>query len=400
MFPTDLTDDEQDQARQRLAELGDQLTEKGSLRSQVWREVFERTWRHPYVPAFYPDKDAAPVMCIGDRRSEWLDTVYSDTTLVTKVMTVPLSRSLRPATGHVFTSSSTLPSLVMSMLEDLDVADGHRVLEIGTGTGYNAALLCERLGSTNVTSVDIDPELIDLAGERLRANGYTPTLAAVDGDGGYPAGGPYDRIIATCAVPAIPVAWLDQSTSGTVIHTDVHGPFGGTLVKLIVGDDGTASGRFVPYWTGFMEMRHTVSPADRHWTRHTPDTPETWTAIDPMTVHVNGAFGFVVQWHLPGVAQVQTTDSDGQQAIFLTDHDGNHAEVAVAETPQGYRVRQYGERRIWDRVEEAAAFWKAEGRPTYDRFGITATTDSQHVWFDDPDGPHRWPLPVDRAGTG
>lgn len=78
----------------------------------------------------------------GSRRGEWLDAVYSDTTLITKVMPVPLSRELRPATGMGFTSSSTLPSLVLDMLEALDVADGHRVLEIGTGTGtgYNAAL--------------------------------------------------------------------------------------------------------------------------------------------------------------------------------------------------------------------------------------------------------------------
>jgi protein-L-isoaspartate(D-aspartate) O-methyltransferase len=59
--------------------------------------------------------------------------------------------------------------------------------------------------------VDIDPELIELAAERLAANGYAPTLAAVDGAGGYPPGAPYDRIIATCGVPAIPQAWLEQA---------------------------------------------------------------------------------------------------------------------------------------------------------------------------------------------
>ncbi len=46
------------------------------------------------------------------------------------------------------------------MLEALEVADGMRVLEIGTGTGYNVALLCHRLGDANVTTVDIDPSLV------------------------------------------------------------------------------------------------------------------------------------------------------------------------------------------------------------------------------------------------
>src|SRR5262249_17220674 len=157
-------------------------------------------------------------------------------------------RTLRPGAYPMFTSSSTLPSLVLSMLEALDVVDGSRVLEIGTGSGYNAALLCERLGSERVTSLDIDPELVELAAERLAANGSPPPRAAADGVRGYPGRAPYDRIIATCGVPAIPPAWLAQAAPGAVILADLHGALGGTLVKLTVGADGVATGRFVPYW--------------------------------------------------------------------------------------------------------------------------------------------------------
>ncbi|MGH3833984.1 MAG: hypothetical protein ACRDRS_26690 [Pseudonocardiaceae bacterium] len=73
-----------------------------------------------------------------------------------------------------------------------------------TASGYNAALLCERLSSEYVTSVDIDPDLVELARERLAAGGYTPTLATVDGADGYPPGAPYDRILATCSVQPSP----------------------------------------------------------------------------------------------------------------------------------------------------------------------------------------------------
>ena len=65
--------------------------------------------------------------------------------------------------GELCTSSASKPDLVLSMLAALDVHDGHTVLEIGTGTGYNAALLAARLGAPNVTTVEIDPMLADRA---------------------------------------------------------------------------------------------------------------------------------------------------------------------------------------------------------------------------------------------
>jgi protein-L-isoaspartate O-methyltransferase len=72
------------------------------------------------------------------------------------------------------------------------------LLEIGTGTGYNAALLCHRLGAESVFSVDIGAGLVAAARERLAALGYAPTLVAADGRLGLPGHGPFDRIIATC----------------------------------------------------------------------------------------------------------------------------------------------------------------------------------------------------------
>ncbi len=394
-YPTDLSPEEQDLAEARRRELAEKLTADGILRTQQWREVFLRTWRHPCVPSYYPELGAPCLISIDpQRRGEWLAAVYSDQTLITKVIQMPLSRSLRPGAQPMFTSSSTLPALVLTMLEALEATDGCRVLEIGTGSGYNAALLCERLGSEHVTSVDIDGELVDLARERLAANGYTPTLAAVDGADGHPEEAPYDRIIATCSVPAVPPAWLEQTAPGGMIMVDVRGKIGGTVVRLTADGDGKATGHFLPGHGSFMPLRHTLDfpPPDSIW--ETDDEPvESTSQVDPAALQYGTEFGFVVQWHLPDVTWSPATE-DGQAGVHLRAPDGSRASAYSTQTDSSFRVSQAGPRRLWDRVEEAHAFWQQSGRPSSERFGITATATEQYVWYDHPDSEHRWPLPT------
>ena len=134
---------------------------------------------------------------------DWLDQVYADRVLVTQLDDDPTRWRTARETGPVFgvpTSSSSQPAIMAVMLAVLDVTAGQRVLEIGTGTGYNTALLCHRTGDANVTTVDIDAALVATARARLDDCGYHPTCVAGDGIEGYPAGAPYDRVLATCAV--------------------------------------------------------------------------------------------------------------------------------------------------------------------------------------------------------
>ena len=129
-----------------------------------------------------------------------LQAVYRDDAIVTK----------RNGQGLPLSSSSQ-PSLMAKMLELLDVAPGDRVLEIGAGSGYNAALLAHLTGpSGRVTSVDVDPDLARRARRSLRDAGARATIVAGDGRQGHPPHAPYDRIIATAAADAIPRAWLEQ----------------------------------------------------------------------------------------------------------------------------------------------------------------------------------------------
>jgi len=128
------------------------------------------------------------------------------------------------------TSSSSMPALMMRMLKHLGVAEGMRVLEIGTGTGYNAALLARLAGEGGlVVTVEINAGLVAKAQPRVTAATAPPGFATVelacgDGGSGWPAGAPYDRIIATAGCGSVPDSWWDQlDGGGLVLMPFAHG---------------------------------------------------------------------------------------------------------------------------------------------------------------------------------
>ncbi|MEU4472448.1 methyltransferase, FxLD system [Micromonospora sp. NPDC023888] len=109
-------------------------------------------------------------------------------------------------------SAASQPRIVAMMLEQLDARPGHRVMEVGAGTGYNAALLAAIVGDTGrVVTIDVEEDLVVGAGEHLAAADLT-NVDVMHGDGalGHPEGAPYDRIIATVGAYETPTAWLEQ----------------------------------------------------------------------------------------------------------------------------------------------------------------------------------------------
>ena len=109
-------------------------------------------------------------------------------------------------------SSSSQPSIMAAMLEQLAVQPGDRVLEIGAGTGYNAALLADLAGdSGHVVCVDIDEQVAQQARANLdRADRAAVEVIHADGVAGWAAGAPYDRIILTASPRDLAPAWLAQ----------------------------------------------------------------------------------------------------------------------------------------------------------------------------------------------
>ncbi|HKY66755.1 MAG TPA: methyltransferase domain-containing protein, partial [Acidimicrobiales bacterium] len=124
-----------------------------------------------------------------------IDDVYRDDAIVTRRDT---------ATGEP-TSSSSQPAIMARMLEMLEVGPGDRVLEIGAGTGYNAALLARLTGEAGaVTSVELDADVAVDARRALLAAQATARVEVGDGALGWPAAAPVDAVIATASTDRIP----------------------------------------------------------------------------------------------------------------------------------------------------------------------------------------------------
>jgi protein-L-isoaspartate(D-aspartate) O-methyltransferase len=104
------------------------------------------------------------------------------------------------------------PSMVAIMLEVAALEKGMSVLEIGCGSGYNAALIAEIVGEENVVTVERIPELAEWGKKNLESAGYTIDIVVRDGTLGYPERALYHRIISTAAAPRIPSPWVDQLT--------------------------------------------------------------------------------------------------------------------------------------------------------------------------------------------
>ncbi|WP_345943912.1 methyltransferase domain-containing protein [Streptomyces sp. SID3212] len=355
----------------------------------AWADVLTRVPRDLFLPdeVWLRDSEGGYVSC--DRRLDpggWMGAAYSDAPLVTQFVTE--SDGTRSPS-----SSASMPSTVLRLLEDAELGPGTRTLEIGTGSGYNTALLCARLGDALVTSVEVDAPLAARARENLAALSYSPAVIHADGADGWLPHAPYDRVLATCSVRTVPTSWLEQTAPGGRIVTpwdSAWSCFG--AVRLTKHRDGRADGTFAAYGSYMLiNGQRTDIELFRDVLRE-GQTPETGTtALSPWAVAGDDpALDFHLGLTVPGAwYSWDTTSADAHTRLWIADttatswasvdHDGRRTDT--------FRTAQYGPRRLWDEIRASYERWTRAGQPAIGRYGLTVTPEGQTAWLDSPDTP-------------
>lgn len=375
----------------------------------AWQALFEQVSRAGFIPdtIWVGDPDGPGFTAVSRHTdpAAWEVAVAANAPVITQIN---LGEPHRAHGENFPSSSSSQPSIVADMLAALDPQPGERVLEIGTGTGWNAALLRYRVGPAgHITTIEVDPGLAESARRALAATGVAAEVVTGDGSAGWPAGAPYDRIMATASVrELVPPAWLAQLRPGGRLVTPWGTDYGnGALLTLDLDADGTASGRFSGN-LAFMRLRsHQRSlfgwePDET--TVAAADVAETDVRGKDLDMMLNPEKGRVaIGARLPDVALVINWDTHGPGRHVLELDDlatRSYARLDADVTdPAPFTIRQLGPRRLWDEALAAYDWWYEHGKPGPDRLGLTITGSTQTVWLDTPETVVRtWPLATDR----
>ncbi|MGI8800243.1 MAG: methyltransferase, FxLD system [Pseudonocardia sp.] len=375
-----------ERVRERLV---NRLLASRRIRSDAVASAFRAVPRHLFLPGLR------------------IDVAYADEAVATKWE------------NGVAVSSASQPSMMAIMLEQLDVRPGQRVLEIGAGTGYNAALLSHLVGPAgSVTAVDIDCDLVEAAAVHLHRAGYDGVaLACQDGALGYPEAAPYDRIILTVGSWDIQPAWLDQLAPGgrlllplavrgsqlSVVFDSTPGPpqhlrsssvRGCAFVRLRGAGAGPDTTQ--PLWDGLLVQTADASPVDADALRAVLCKPGPELAI-PVPLVSNDLWDGLGLWLAvadPATCRLLLTDAAAGSALAPTlvrargeggtlgligpeglaalvrAHGGRGANAV------GFRVavRPFGSggRALAEQVVAHTADWVQAGSPTADELHLRA----------------------------
>ncbi len=182
------------------------LVRSGDIRTDAVREAFLRVPREAFV------------------RPEYRAEAYADAPL-------PIGEG----------QTISAPSMIAIMLEEAGLRPGEQVLEVGTGSGYHAALVACLVGAENLVTVERVPSLAAWGRSNLDAVGFREvTVVTGDGSLGHPSRAPYDCILGTAGAPRLPPAWIDQlAPEGRILAPVGHSRYYQDLLIARRRADGT-----------------------------------------------------------------------------------------------------------------------------------------------------------------
>jgi protein-L-isoaspartate(D-aspartate) O-methyltransferase len=370
-----------DDARQRMV---DHLSQETKLPQPIL-DALRRVPRHRFLDPMWAaepgveqprPRDLKRWRTVGDDVDDHaLDVAYS----------AQLAVAILPPEGSQWpTSTASAPGLVADMLDLLELQPGMRVLEIGVGSGYNAALLAEVLGDqTTVTSIDIDDRVIERARNALLETGYGG-VTVIEGDGfiGCASAAPFDRIIVTVGTPDLSPHWLEQLTpEGMMLVPLEHGGVHPILRAGVVGDH--AVGTMVAP-SGFVRVQGALAATGPWPHAHTPIVGHfTWTPLGADVVEALRLRPKSGEWDLGYFIAL----ADRRAAQFMT---------LVGDDGSGARINRKGEvgwtgptgKVLRDDLLDHASAWLALGAPATGDYRSEFIPLSDPGWG--PEADHRW----------
>jgi protein-L-isoaspartate(D-aspartate) O-methyltransferase len=336
---------------------------------RFWAAPSRKPWTPEHVREFVVDDDAA---------DETLRVIYEPSTALATRGPVDVPHA---------TSSLSAPIIVALMLAELHLRPGLRVLEIGTGSGYHAALMATLVGDPAlVTTLDIDQSVISETLPRLHRLGFRAmTVRCVDGAVGAPDRAPFDRVVATVGCADLSPAWRDQLVPGGEMLVPLE--HGLLHPRVQIHRASELGGRFVGQ-SGFIPIRGVQGTA-RLWPRPGP-------LLEPGTVDD------LPEWFLEAVPQGGLSESRRSHATwdfgtYLAMRDRRASGAGLIEHDSGAVIRQSrlvvtGARGhlLKTRMLEVAADWCALGSPDLSRYSmrfVPLSTADDDPSPDSPMGP-------------
>lgn len=361
------------------------LKQEGAINDSVVEAAFLAIPRHRFLHTLYlPEPALTPhewklTQQSAFNEDAWLELIYSNAAWVIQLDKIGIP-----------SSSSSMPTIMAQVLEKAELKPGLHVLEIGTGTGYNAALIAHIIRNPALlTSIELDTQLAQQASQVLDSVvGHGAVVVTGDGLQGYQPRAPYDRIIVAASTPTLPLAWLDQLCDGGIVITHLPGHIGpGGMVYFRKHGPGRAGIGHIIRPSSFMELQNSSAPlptisqlfpqllSGSITARHMLNSGH----FDPMLL-LNQDLAFLLQIVFPKMFLLSISkDFQGPSDLCLLDDQTSTLLIFQSIGEQQWQIEVRGEVTLWERLLLVYQQWEQLQRPDATDYHILIDAEGEQI---------------------